>query len=79
MANGCQAPLFPTRLYWLRKRTLRNIQSGHTRIRVLLRYCISGSVDKALLGSLVPQLVHIRGKYRLATLVQLVGKDSKQM
>ncbi|WP_116134882.1 AraC family transcriptional regulator [Trinickia diaoshuihuensis] len=41
-------------------------------VRFLVGHCIFGSPDAALLVSLLPSLVHIRGERRLRTLVQLV-------
>ena len=42
-------------------------------------HCVFGSPDAALLVSLLPQLVHVRGERRLATLVQLVGEESREL
>lgn len=53
-------------------------QSGPPDVRLLVGYCVFGSPDAALLVSLLPQLVHIRGERRLATLVQLVGDESRE-
>jgi AraC-like DNA-binding protein len=50
-------------------------QSGPPDARWLVGYCVFGSPDAALLVSLLPQLVHVRGEKRLATLVQLVGEE----
>jgi AraC-like DNA-binding protein len=47
-------------------------------VRMLVGYCVFGSTDAALLVSLLPQLVHVRGEYRLATLVQLVREESRE-
>ena len=47
-------------------------------VRLLVGYCVFGSPDAALLVSLLPQLVHVRGEQRLATLVQLVGDESRE-
>ncbi|HEV2442637.1 MAG TPA: AraC family transcriptional regulator [Steroidobacteraceae bacterium] len=52
-------------------------QSGPPDVRWLVGYCVFGSPDAALLVSLLPQLVHVRGEKRLATLVQLVGEESR--
>ncbi|WP_214474563.1 AraC family transcriptional regulator [Mesorhizobium sp. dw_380] len=52
------------------------IQTGPPDVRLLVGYCVFDSPDAALLVSLLPQLVHIRGERRLATLVQLVGDES---
>jgi AraC-like DNA-binding protein len=52
-------------------------QSSPPNVRVLVGYCIFGSPDAALLVSLLPQLVLVRGERRLATLVQLVGEESR--
>ena len=54
------------------------IQSGLPDVRLLIGYCVFGSPDAALLVSLLPQLVHVRGESRLATLVQLVGEESRE-
>lgn len=54
------------------------IQSGPPDVRFLIGYCVFGSPDAALLVSLLPQLVHVRGERRLATLVQLVGEESRE-
>ena len=47
-------------------------------LRALIGYCVFGSSDATLLVSLLPQLVHVRGEGRLATLVQLVDAESRQ-
>ena len=43
----------------------------------LVGQCVFGSPDAALLVSLLPQLVHVRGEARLATLVELVGEETR--
>jgi AraC-like DNA-binding protein len=55
------------------------IQSGTPDVRLLIGYCVFGSPDAALLVSLLPQLVHVRGESRLATIVQLVGEESREL
>ncbi|RFP15072.1 MULTISPECIES: AraC family transcriptional regulator [unclassified Duganella] len=45
--------------------------------QLLVGYCTFGSPDAALLVSLLPQLVHVRGDKRLSTVVQLVGEESR--
>ena len=55
------------------------IQSGPPDVRLLIGYCVFGSPDAALLVSLLPQLVHVHGERRLATIVQLVGEESREM
>lgn len=52
-------------------------QSGPPDVRMLIGYCVFGSPDAALLVSLLPQFIHVRGESRLATLVQLVGEESR--
>jgi len=47
-------------------------------VRQLIGHCSFASPDAALLVSLLPQYVHVRGEKRLATLVQLVGDESRQ-
>lgn len=53
------------------------IQSGPPDVRSLVGHCVFDSPDAALLVSLLPQLVHVRGERRLAMLVQLVGEESR--
>jgi len=55
------------------------IQSGPPDVRLLVGYCVFGSPDAALLVSLLPKLVHVRGERRLATLVQLVVEESREL
>lgn len=52
-------------------------QSGPPEIAMLVGHCEFGSPDAALLVSLLPQLVHVRGQSRLATLVELVREESR--
>jgi AraC-like DNA-binding protein len=54
------------------------LQDGPPDVRMLVGHCTFGSPDAALLVSLLPQLVHVRGEQRLATLVQLVGDESRE-
>lgn len=44
--------------------------------RMMAGHCSFASPDASLLVSLLPQLVHVRGEQRLATLVQLVREES---
>ena len=46
--------------------------------RWLVGYCVFGSPDAALLVSLLPKLVHVRGEERLTTLVKLVREESRE-
>ena len=50
---------------------------GPPQVRMMVGYCVFGSPDAAILVSLLPQLVHVRGEQRLATLVQLVNDESR--
>lgn len=52
-------------------------QDGLPDVRVLLGYCTFGSLDAALLVSLLPQLIHVRDEARLTTLLQLVSEESR--
>lgn len=52
--------------------------SGPSEVQFLIGYCVFGSPDAALLVSLLPQLVHVRGESRLATLVRLVSEESRE-
>jgi len=51
------------------------VQDGPADVRMLIGYCSFASSDAALLVSLLPQLVHVRGDPRLSALVQLVGDE----
>lgn len=53
------------------------LQSGPSDVRLLAGHCIFGSPDAALLVSLLPQRILVRGEKRLATLVQLVGEECR--
>jgi AraC-like DNA-binding protein len=52
-------------------------QDAPADVRFVIGHCVFGSPDATLLVSLLPQLVHVRGDKRLATLVQLVGDESR--
>ncbi|MFC3654085.1 AraC family transcriptional regulator [Dyella humi] len=54
------------------------IKSGPPDVRLLVGHCVFDSPDAALLVSLLPQVVHVRGEKRLATLVQLVREESRE-
>ncbi|HGE8465234.1 AraC family transcriptional regulator [Serratia nevei] len=51
------------------------IQDGSPDVRCLIGYCVFGAPDVALLVSLLPQFVLVRGEKRLTTLVQLLGDE----
>ena len=53
-------------------------QDGPPDVRLLGGYFVFGSPDAALMVSLLPQLVHVRGEPRLGTLVQLVGDEARE-
>ena len=44
---------------------------------ILVGHCRFDSADAALLVSLLPRLLHVRGEARLATLVELVGEETR--
>ena len=48
-------------------------------LRMMVGHCSFGSPDASLLVSLLPQIVHVRGVDRLATLVQLVRDESRAL
>ncbi len=52
-------------------------QDGPTDSGMLAGHCSFGSPDTALLVSLLPQLMHVRGEPRLTTLVRLVGEETR--
>ena len=51
--------------------------TGPTDLHLLAGHCSFASPDAALLVSLLPKVVHIRGDARLASLVQLVGDETR--
>jgi AraC-like DNA-binding protein len=51
-------------------------QDGPPDVRLLGGYFVFGSPDAALLVSLLPQQIHVRGEPRLATLVRLVSDEA---
>jgi AraC-like DNA-binding protein len=51
---------------------------GPPEVRLQGGYFVFGSSDAALLVSLLPQLIHLRGEPRLAALVQLVGEEARE-
>src|SRR5476649_2733789 len=53
-------------------------QDGPIDVRMVVGHCSFGSPYAALLVSLLPQFVHVRGEQRLATLVQLVREESRE-
>jgi AraC-like DNA-binding protein len=53
-------------------------QDGPTNLRMLVGYCRFGSADAGLLVALLPQIVHVRGEPRLATLVHLVRDEFRE-
>jgi AraC-like DNA-binding protein len=54
------------------------VQDGPPDVQLLVGHCTFGSPDAALLVSLLPEIVHIRGERRLATLVKLVREESSE-
>jgi AraC-like DNA-binding protein len=51
-------------------------RQGPIDLRILAGHCTFGSPDAALLVSMLPGIVHVRGEERLATLVKLVGEET---
>ncbi len=51
---------------------------GDPDVRLLGGYFVFDSPDAALLGSLLPAVVHVRGAERLSILVRLVGDESSE-
>ncbi|WP_370677286.1 AraC family transcriptional regulator [Pleomorphomonas sp. PLEO] len=50
---------------------------GPADARMAVGYCAFGSTDAALLLSLLPRFIHVRGQARLATLVELVDEEAR--
>jgi AraC-like DNA-binding protein len=53
-------------------------QEGQPDLRILAGHCTFDSPDASLLVSLLPRLIHVRDEPRLATLVQLLGDESRE-
>ena len=53
-------------------------RGGRPDVRLLGGWFAFGSTDTALLMSLLPPLVHVRGVERLSTLVRLVGEEASE-
>lgn len=53
-------------------------RGGRPDVRLLGGYFVFDSPDSALLVSLLPSLVHVRGVERLSTLVRLVGEEASE-
>lgn len=53
-------------------------QEGQPDLRILAGHCTFESPDASLLVSLLPRLIHVRDEPRLATLVQLLGEESRE-
>ncbi|APO96104.1 AraC family transcriptional regulator [Xanthomonas vesicatoria] len=53
------------------------VMDGPANLRIVIGHCRFGSPDAALLVSLLPHLVHVRGEPRLTTLVHLVGEEAR--
>jgi len=51
---------------------------GPPDVRLLGGYFVFDSPDAALLGSLLPAVIHVQGAERLSTLVRLLGEESKE-
>ncbi|KQY14145.1 AraC family transcriptional regulator [Massilia sp. Root133] len=52
-------------------------RDGSPDVRFLIGHCEFAAPDAALLVSLLPRVVHVRGEARLATLVQLVNDEAR--
>ncbi|MEQ5836217.1 AraC family transcriptional regulator [Marinobacter sp. NFXS9] len=53
------------------------LQDAPPDLRMVVGHCDFESPDVALLVSLLPRFIHIRGEHRLGTLVKLVGDESR--
>ena len=54
-------------------------QDEPANVRMLVGHCSFASPDAALLVALLPRVIHVRGEHRLATLVQLVRDESREL
>ncbi len=53
-------------------------QDGPADLRMLIGHCSFGASDAALLVSLLPDVVLVRNRPRLATLMQLIGEETRE-
>jgi AraC-like DNA-binding protein len=53
-------------------------QDGPADLRMLIGHCSFGTPDAALLVSLLPDIVLVRDRPRLATLIQLIGEETRE-
>ena len=61
-----------------REEARHGTRGGRPDVRLLGGYFVFDSPDAALLVSLLPALVHVRGVERLSVLVRLVGEEAKE-
>lgn len=54
------------------------VAHGPHDVRLIVGHCVFGSPDAALLVSLLPELIHVHGARRLASLVELVRDESRE-
>jgi AraC-like DNA-binding protein len=52
-------------------------QDGPADVRICVGHCSFGSPDAGLLVQLLPQVIHVRNEQRLATLVQMLGEETR--
>ncbi len=55
------------------------IPTGPHDVRMLIGYCEFGSPDSSLLVSLLPRRIHVRGRPRFTTLMELLGEETKEV
>jgi AraC-type DNA-binding domain-containing proteins len=69
----------PERVTRFPNETRHGDPDGPPNARLLVGHFVFGSPDAALLVSLLPKLVHIRGQRRLSTIVQLIGEEAREL
>lgn len=76
--DGADEDADPYRVTKLADETRHGDPDGVPNVRMLAGGLSFGSPDAALLVSLLPQLIHIRGDKRFATIVQLIRNEARQ-
>jgi AraC-like DNA-binding protein len=71
-------PIDPKRMSTTAAEVRHGTRGGRPDVRLLGGYFVFDSPDAALLVSLLPALLHVRGVERLAVLVRLVGEESSE-
>jgi AraC-like DNA-binding protein len=79
LEQGARPPADPKTTTFLPGEVRHGTPDGPPDVRLLAGHFTFGSPDAALLVTLLPKLIHIRGEPRLATLVQLASDEARAL